>query len=308
VSIKVAAAESAGVPAADLAADGLPDPAARPVRRSFTAEHRARVVAEYEAAPRGQEGAVLRREGLCQSQIRERAAAREALGAGSRRRPHRAGRAGPAAGGEPAADPRAGQVAGGGGDHGKTARALGGRLREPVHAVAVGDAMSAAFTGLRAAGVPARRACALIGRSRATHYRHARGPVHGPAPARAVAGNGQALSGAGRAAVLALISAEAYADLSIGQIWARELDAGSYLCSASSMDRIARAAGQSRERRRQASHPAKVRPELLADGPSQVWTWDITKLRGPVDRGDLPRRTAARVRAYQASCSALPNP
>ena len=42
--------------------------------------------------------------------------------------------------------------------------------------------------------------------------------------------------------------------------------------------------GQSRERRRQATHPAKVKPELLADAPSQVWTWDITKLRGP-DKG-----------------------
>ena len=43
----------------------------------------------------------------------------------------------------------------------------------------------------------------------------------------------------------------------------------------------ARAAGQTRERRAQATHPAKVKPELLADGPSQVWSWDITKLRGP---------------------------
>jgi putative transposase len=141
--------------------------------------------------------------------------------------------------------------------------------------------MSDTFAGLRDAGVPARRACALIGRSRATHYRHARGPVHGPRRQRAVPGNGQALTGAERESVLALINSEAYADLSIGQIWARELDAGSYLCSASSMYRIARAAGQSRERRRQAAHPAKVKPELLADGPSQVWTWDITKLRGP---------------------------
>ncbi len=81
--------------------------------------------------------------------------------------------------------------------------------------------------------------------------------------------------------MLALINSEAYADLSIGQIWARELDAGSYLCSASTMYRIARAAGQTRERRRQAAHPAKTKPELLADGPSQIWTWDITKLRGP---------------------------
>jgi putative transposase len=89
------------------------------------------------------------------------------------------------------------------------------------------------------------------------------------------------LSDVERAAVLVLINTPAYADLSIGQIWARELDEGRYLCSASTMYRIARAAGQSRERRAQATHPAKVKPELLADGPSQVWTWDITKLRGP---------------------------
>ncbi|MGH3780115.1 MAG: transposase, partial [Pseudonocardiaceae bacterium] len=141
--------------------------------------------------------------------------------------------------------------------------------------------MSTAFAELRAAEVPVRRACVLVGRARATHYRHARGPAHGPRPARVVADNGQALTGTERAAVLNLINTEAYADLSIGQIWARELDEGRYLCSASSMYRIARAAGQSRERRRQATHPVKVKPELLADGPSQVWTWDITKLRGP---------------------------
>lgn len=78
--------------AADGPDGGVPDPAARPVRRSFTAEFRARVVAEYEAAPHGQKAAVLRREGLYQSQIREWAAARDALDAGAPapRRPHRA--------------------------------------------------------------------------------------------------------------------------------------------------------------------------------------------------------------------------
>ena len=141
--------------------------------------------------------------------------------------------------------------------------------------------MSTAFAALRNAGVPVRRACVLTGRARATHYRHARGPVHGPAPARQVPANGQALTGTERAAVLALISTEAYADLSIGQIWARELDSGTSLCSASIMYRIARSAVQTRERRRHSTHPAKVKPELLADGPSQVWTWDITKLHGP---------------------------
>ena len=73
------------------ALQGSPDPAARPVRRSFTAEYRARVVAEYAAAPHGQKAAVMRSEGLYQSQIREWTSARDALGRGAPapRRPHR---------------------------------------------------------------------------------------------------------------------------------------------------------------------------------------------------------------------------
>jgi transposase len=74
------------------ASGAAPDPSARPVRRSFTAEYRARVVAEYEAAPHGSKAAVLRREGLYQSQIREWTIARDALtrGATAPRRVHRA--------------------------------------------------------------------------------------------------------------------------------------------------------------------------------------------------------------------------
>ncbi len=56
----------------------VPDPAPRPVRRSFTAAYRLAVVAEYEAAPRGEKGAVLRREGLYHSHIKEWTAARDA--------------------------------------------------------------------------------------------------------------------------------------------------------------------------------------------------------------------------------------
>jgi transposase InsO family protein len=141
--------------------------------------------------------------------------------------------------------------------------------------------VNAAFDELRAVEVPLRRACALIGRARATHYRHSKPPVQGPRKPRTTPDNGQALTGSERAAVLALINAPKYADLAICQIWARELDEGNYLCSKSSMYRVAAAAGQTKERRRQATHPPKVKPELLADGPSQVWTWDITKLRGP---------------------------
>ncbi len=68
------------------------DPAARPFRRSFTAAYRAQVVAEYEAAPHGQKAAVLRREGLYQSQIRRWTVARDELAreASASRRRHRA--------------------------------------------------------------------------------------------------------------------------------------------------------------------------------------------------------------------------
>jgi putative transposase len=65
-------------------------------------------------------------------------------------------------------------------------------------------------------------------------------------------------------------------------VWARELDEGRWWCSQSTMYRILRAAGQSGERRNQATHPARTKPELVADAPNQVWSWDITKLRGPV--------------------------
>ena len=63
-------------------AEELVDPAPKPIRRSFTTEYRHRVVAEYEAAPHGEKSAVLRREGLYQSQVREWRAERDATAAG----------------------------------------------------------------------------------------------------------------------------------------------------------------------------------------------------------------------------------
>lgn len=142
--------------------------------------------------------------------------------------------------------------------------------------------MTAAFTELRAAEVSVQASCALTGISRATYYRRASPPPakHGPwLPRRPPP---SALTDAERAAVLQLLTSPAYADLAIPQVWARELDEGRYHCSISTMYRIARAAGQVCERRRQATHPPRVRPELVARGPSEVWSWDITALKGPV--------------------------
>jgi putative transposase len=78
------------------------------------------------------------------------------------------------------------------------------------------------------------------------------------------------------------LNSERFCDLAPAQVWARLLDEdGVYLCSISTMYRLLRERDEVRERRRQARHPAYVKPELAADGPNQVWSWDITKLRGP---------------------------
>jgi putative transposase len=140
--------------------------------------------------------------------------------------------------------------------------------------------MSDTFAELRAAGVCVLRACGLVGRARASHYRHVRSPMHGPRSARVVPDNGQALSAAQRAAVLGLINSLGYADLSIGQIWARELDEGCHWCSASSMYWIARG-GRTVQATATASHPS-------GEGETR------TDCRRPVAGMDLGYNEAAR--------------
>ncbi len=90
-----------------------------------------------------------------------------------------------------------------------------------------------------------------------------------------------ALSAAERRAVLGVLSSDRFADAAAAQVWATLLDEGTYLALVSTMYRLLREGGQARDRRRQARHPAHVKPELVATGPNQVWSWDITKLRGP---------------------------
>jgi len=119
-------------------------------------------------------------------------------------------------------------------------------------------------------------ACRLLGRSRATHYRDQR-PVFGPPAPRPSPPN--ALCGAERQQVLTLLRSDEYCDLAPAQVWARLLDDGVYLCSIRTMYRLLAAAGENRERRRQRTHPANKKPELLATKANTVWSWDITKLR-----------------------------
>lgn len=124
-------------------------------------------------------------------------------------------------------------------------------------------------------------ACALVGLSRATHHRvvNPKPPVHGPR--EAPRSHPAALDADERAAVLTLLDSERYADVSVAQVYARELDEGRYWCSPRTMYRILADAGQGGERRRQQTHPPKTIPELVAHQVGDVWSWDITKMRGP---------------------------
>ena len=127
-----------------------------------------------------------------------------------------------------------------------------------------------------------KQACGLLGASRATRYRRLRPPVAGPPAPRPAPPN--ALTEVERQHVLAVLRSPEYCDLAPAQVWARLLDEGIYLCSISTMYRLLAIAGENRERRRQRTHPAKKKPELIATAPNQVWSWDITKLQGP-ERG-----------------------
>ena len=131
--------------------------------------------------------------------------------------------------------------------------------------------------------VGVQRACQILGVPRASVYRH-RARAHKPQrqglsdrqlPARALRQDE-------RAHVLDVLNSGRFQDAAPRQVWAQLLDEGTYLCSWCSMYCILEANDQVRERRNQLSHPTYKKPELLAQGPNQLWSWDITKLRGPV--------------------------
>jgi putative transposase len=124
-----------------------------------------------------------------------------------------------------------------------------------------------------------RPACRALGASHATIYRRRRPPApkpHRPRPAPA-----RALSEAEREAVLAELHSERFVDCSPAQVWATLLDEGRYLASERTMYRLLAANGELRERRDQLAHPTYAVPELLAERPREVWSWDISKLKGP---------------------------
>ena len=136
--------------------------------------------------------------------------------------------------------------------------------------------MNAALQLGKSAGMAA--ACRALGVPRAALYRSMK-PAAAPrvrlTPARA-------LDARERQEVLDQLHSERFWDKAPVEVYATLLDEGVYLCSVRTMHRILAENSELKERRNQLRHPQYKKPELLATGPNQVWSWDITKLLGPV--------------------------
>jgi putative transposase len=126
-------------------------------------------------------------------------------------------------------------------------------------------------------------ACEALDLPRGSFYRaqeRVEPAAHSPAPARPP--SPRALTATEKETVRAVLNSERFQDQAPREVYATLLDEARYLCSWRTMYRILAENQELRERRHQLQHPAYAKPELLATRPNQVWSWDITKLRGPV--------------------------
>lgn len=119
-------------------------------------------------------------------------------------------------------------------------------------------------------------ACIMLAVARASYYRSlvARVTTPRPSPPRT-------LSAGERVLVLEALHEPRFVDLAPAEVYATLLDEGRYLCSERTMYRVLAANREVRERRDQLRHMNHPRPELLATRPNELWSWDITKLKGP---------------------------
>ena len=125
-------------------------------------------------------------------------------------------------------------------------------------------------------------ACQALGLPRSSFYRARETETRLKAAETKAAQPARALGEAEKSTVRQLLNSERFQDLAPREVYATLLDEGQYLCHWRSMYRILEEHDEVRERRNQLRHPNHPKAELLATGPNQVWSWDITKLLGPV--------------------------
>jgi putative transposase len=121
--------------------------------------------------------------------------------------------------------------------------------------------------------------CEAVGLNRSFLYRYKKPPIVLPLTTRAQ--HPRSLSRDEVRCVEDVLHSERFVDTSPAEVYATLLDEGKYLCSVRTMYRILATKGENLERRRGHKKGSFKRPELLANGPNQVWSWDITKLMGP---------------------------
>lgn len=124
-------------------------------------------------------------------------------------------------------------------------------------------------------------ACDALNVARASFYRRQARRRNPLSPQRPRPKPARSLSVTERQDILGLLRSPPYVDLAPAEIYASLLDQGIYRCSIRTMYRLLHEHDEISERRRQLRHPAYHKPELLAEAPNQVWSWDITKMMGP---------------------------
>ena len=128
-------------------------------------------------------------------------------------------------------------------------------------------------------------ACSGLGFPRSSYYRLRSSalPLHAStAEKRTVRRvSDRTLAPVEREAIRAILNSERFMDCTPYMIYATLLDEGTYLCSVSTMYRILQEYGEVRDRRDQRKLPVYKKPELLATRPNELWSWDISWLRGP---------------------------
>jgi putative transposase len=129
--------------------------------------------------------------------------------------------------------------------------------------------------------VGVRAGCAAVGEAQARWYRRHRQSPPPPRVERVPAPQPRALSEVERKELRRVLNSEEFVDEAPATVYAKLLDQGVYLASVPTMYRVLREHDEVHERRRQATHSAAKKPELLASKPNEVWSWDISKLLGP---------------------------